>query len=353
MELLILNTNLVVVAVLDAFESMIWTERYNSYGDFEVYTKATSETLDILRPDYYVVNPESEYVMIIEERKIDYDVEEGYRLLINGRSVEALLDRRIVWVQTVLSGDFQDGIARLLNENVISPTDPDRTISTIEFEASIDSNITDLTVDAQFTRTNLYESIKKLCDANELGFKMVMNDDLDGFIFKVYYGSDRSYSQVINPYVIFSKGFENLLSSEYKEAYTNLKNVSVVAGEGEGDERTIKVVGSGIGLERREMYTDARDLQSTEDGTPIPELDYLSQLEQRGVEDLLENDLELSFDGKVDISQMFIYRQHFNIGDIVQIVSDYDIEAKAQIMEIIRSQGLNGSDIYPTFKIVS
>lgn len=353
MDLLILNTNLVVVSVLDTFESMIWTERYNSHGDFEIYTKATSSTLDILQPDYYIYNSDSDYVMMIEERQIDYDAEDGYRLLVKGRSVESLLDRRIIWGQTVLTGNLQAGIERLLNENVISPTDTDRTISSISFESSIDPEITLLTVDAQFTRTNLYESIKKLCDTNEIGFKMTMNDNLDGFIFKLYYGVDRSYEQPNNPYVVFSKDFENLVSSEYRESITPYKTLTVVAGEGEGEDRTIKIVGGGVGLARRELYTDARDLQSTEDGITIPEEEYLAQLEQRGIEDLLENDMEKSFDCKVDISQMFVYREDFFIGDFVQIISDYNIESRVQIVEMIRSQSLNGVDIYPTFKIIN
>lgn len=353
MELLVLNENLVVIAVLDTFESMIWTERFKECGDFEIYTKANVATLDILQPSYYIQNSESEYVMVIEERQTIYDAEEGDRLLITGRSAESLLDRRIIWAQTVLSGDFQDGIERLLNENAISPTDPDRTISIISFEPSTDPAILALTVDAQFTRDNLYETIKKLCDTNDLGFKMVLNNDMTGFVFSLYYGADRSYDQNTNAYVVFSKNFDNLVSSEYKESVTLYKNVTVVAGEGEGEARVIKVIGSGVGLARREMYTDARDLQSDENGVPIPPLDYLAQLEQRGLEDLLENSLEKTFDCKVTVDQMFMYQEDFFLGDFVQIVSDYNIESKVQIMEMVRSKGLDGVEIYPTLKIIS
>ena len=36
MELLVLNTDYESIAVIDTYESFIWTDRYNSYGDFEI-----------------------------------------------------------------------------------------------------------------------------------------------------------------------------------------------------------------------------------------------------------------------------------------------------------------------------
>ena len=40
MEALILDKNWEVVAILDAFQSFIWTDRFLGYGDFEVYVPA-------------------------------------------------------------------------------------------------------------------------------------------------------------------------------------------------------------------------------------------------------------------------------------------------------------------------
>jgi hypothetical protein len=352
MELLILNTNLVVIDVLDTFESLIWTERYDGYGDFEIYTKVSDDILNVLQLDNYIYSIDSDYVMVIEDRQINFDIEDGHRLLIKGRSVESILDRRIIWSQTILSGSLQNGIKKLLDENLISPLIAERTIPNIIFELSTDTVITSLTVDAQFTRTNLYESIKKLCLANDIGFKMTLSDTLDQFIFKLYSGVNRSYDQIQNSYVVFSNDFENLISSEYVESQILLKTLTVSAGDGEGDARITKIVGGGTGLSRREMYTDARDLSQTVDGTPIPEEEYLSQLERRGIEDLLENGFERSFNGQVDITRMFKYREDFFMGDIVQLASDYNIESRVRITEMIRSQSLSGVDIYPTFKII-
>ena len=75
-------------------------------------------------------------------------------------------------------------------------------------------------------------------------------------------GADRSYDQFTNPYVIFSPKFENVINTNYLESKKTLKTVTLVAGEGEGADRRITTVacasGAGTGLNRRELYTDAR-----------------------------------------------------------------------------------------------
>jgi len=178
------------------------------------------------------------------------------------------------------------------------------------------------------------------------------SNDLTSLVFKLYSGVDRSYNQFTNPHVVFSREFDNILNSEYSKSKTQFKNLTVVAGEGEGLARKTKVVGSGVGISRREMYTDARDLsQTTESGSLTDEV-YYAQLEQRGLEDLAENKIENKFDNQVDVSGIFKYGEDFFLGDIVQIVSEYGVEARARVTEIIRSQNSSGISIYPTFKIL-
>lgn len=41
MDLYVLNKNLETTGVIDAYESLIWTPRYYTYGDFELYLPAT------------------------------------------------------------------------------------------------------------------------------------------------------------------------------------------------------------------------------------------------------------------------------------------------------------------------
>lgn len=351
MDILVLNTNLEAVAAVDTFESLLWTDRYCEYGEFEIYTLATPELLSWLQQDYYLWLKESNHQMIIEGIQIKSDVELGNRLVVTGRSLESILDRRIIWGQTILTGNLQDGIEKLLNENIISPTVTERAISNFIFEASVDPLITVLTVDAQFTWTNLYDSIKALCVANNIGFQVTLEDDQ--FVFKLYAGVDRSYDQFVNPYVIFSPQYENLINSNYTENKALLKTVDLVAGEGEGSDRITTVIGAAVSdLNRRELYTDARDLSQTVDGILMLEADYILQLTQRGAEDLADHIFTQNFDGQIDSKVMYKFGESFFIGDIVQIANEYGMEAKSRVTEIIYSQNISSVDVYPTFTMI-
>lgn len=351
MEVLIMDEKFRQVCLIDTFESLIWTERYNGCGNFEIYTPTDMTLMTMIRQDYYAWLKESDQVMIIEEVQISTEVETGGHLTISGRSLESLLDRRIIWQQTVLNGNLQNGIKKLINENVISPSIADRKIAGFVFQDSIDPAVTDLTIRAQYTGDNLYETIETICKIYHLGFQ-VMLDGQNRFVFTLYAGTDRSYDQSGNPYVVFSPKFENIINSNYLESKKTLKNVTLVAGEDEGQSRKTRIVGGGKDLARRELYTDARDLQSETSEGKLTDAEYNAQLDQRGLEMLSGCQLTKTFEGQVEATQTFVYGKDFHKGDIVQIVNEYGIESKVRVIEIVRVQDTTGYEMYPTFSVV-
>lgn len=353
MELLVLNSDFEIISVIDVLDSLIWTDRYSAYGDFEIYTPVTTELLSYLQQEYYLWLNGSDHIMIIEDIQIKCDTEEGNYLIVTGRSLESILDRRIIWEQTILSGNLQNGIETLLNDAIISPTITDRTIENFIFEPSTDTAITDLIIEAQIPRgLNLYEVIQQLCVEKNIGFKITLSNE-DQFIFKLYAGVDRSYEQIINPYVVFSPNFDNLINADYTESKKTLKTVTVVAGEGEETARKTTVVGSGSSLTRRELYTDANDLSQNDGETVLTDEEYLAQLIQRGTDELSKYIVIKSFESQIDsITNLFKYNEDFFMGDLVQIANDYGIESRARVTEIIHSQSKEGIEIYPTFSII-
>ena len=352
MDLTILDTNKTPLCVLDVYNSFIWTDRYSKYGDFELHASMSEDLLQYLKQDYYITNANSEHVMIIEKLLINSDTENGNTITVSGRSLESLLERRIVWKRTTLSGNLQNSIKKLLTENVISPKDSNRKIEDFIFEESTDSAITELTIKGQYTGDNLYEAITSICQENNIGFKVTMNN-LNQFVFKLYSGVDRSYGQSVNPYVVFSPNFENIIESNYIESKMALKNVALIGGEGEGTARKYTSVGTASGLDRRELFIDARDVRSEDDnGNSRPEAVYLEQLPQRGREKLAENVDVVAFEGEADVSTMFTYGVDFFMGDIVQIANEYGHETKSRIVELITSESEEGVSTYPTFEYV-
>lgn len=357
MDAYIYNTDFEAIKIIDSYQSFIWTERYSSCGDFELYLPFDPELLDYLAEGNYVRIKDSDRAMIIESLILQTDVDEGSYLTVSGRSLESILDRRIIWEQTNLDSKLQTAFQKLLNENIISPTDSNRQVSNMIFQTTDDPVIDGYTIKAQFTGDNLYESLVDIADAFQIGFKMIWNDS-NQFVFSIFNGVDRSYNQEANTYVIFSPKYENLFSSNYKESSENMKTIALVAGEGEGAERKTTTVSSYddmMGINRRELYVDARDISTVVDEgeEPMTDEEYNEKLAQRGSEALTEYIYTSAFDAEVDTSTtMFQYGRDFFIGDIVQIRNEYGMEAVARINEFIRSCDASGYNEYPTFTLI-
>ncbi len=345
MDLYILNTKFEKIAIVDTYESVLWIDRYNKPGEFEIYTPVADFALQYPVANNYLQIKDSEHTMIIEDITIESNIETGNHIKIVGRSLESILDRRIVWTQTNISGNLQDGLEKLFNENIISPSIADRKIDNFVFEKSTDEAITSLTMDNQFTGDSLLDVINTLCNVNEIGYKIILNDH-NQFVFSLYKGEDRSYRQEKNPYVVFKPSFENIINSNYAEKTSTGKTITLVAGEGEGTARVTRTVGSGSGLDRKEMYVDARDIQSE----GLSQSDYFAKLDTRGDERLKENKVEKSFDGECETTRMFVYQRDFFMGDCVQVANEYGMESPTRVVEYIWSSSSSGTLSYPTFE---
>ena len=218
------------VAVIDSYKSFIWTDRYDKPGDFEIYTVASTELQEILQKDYYIQISDSEHTMIIEDFIVETNVEDGNFIKIVGRSLESILDRRIVWKMTDIDGLLTTGIYRLLNDAIINPEIADRKISNFIIEDTVDPLITSLTMDHQYTGDTILDIVQDMCETNNIGFKITLNEN-NQFVFKLYAGADRSYAQDTNNYVIFMPSFDNVINTTYQETNSGYKNVTLVAGE--------------------------------------------------------------------------------------------------------------------------
>lgn len=356
MEVILLDSTLEKVGVIDVFHSLLWVDRYDSFGDFEIVESPTSNILYKFAQSTYMTLKESDHAMIIESINIRTDLVDGNKLIIKGRSLESILDRRIVWGAVELTGDFQDNIQALLNDNAIDPVDTDRTISLLEFSASTDPAITNLTIDSQFVGNTLYEVITNVCMAAGVGFKITLTS-LGKFQFKLYAGADRSYNQSTNPYVVFSPKYDNLINADYLLTNQHLKTIALVGGEnGVGNVRIMVPIaspgGAGTELSRREMFVDAQGVTRNTPDVPLTEAEYIDLLEQKGLEDLAKNIIIQSFDGEAQIDGTYTYGEDFFMGDILQIANEYGHQATSRVIEMIFSQDPASISKIPKFMSV-
>lgn len=344
MDLYVLNKNLETIGITDAYESLIWTQRYYTYGDFELYLPASDDNIKLLETDNYMVRNDSETVMIIEKINITTDAENGNYLTVSGRSLESILNRRIIWEQTTFSGTAENLIYKLLNENIINPKDDRRKVDGLilgspqGFEEKIDK---------QITGDNLGETISTICTTYGYGFKITLNQ-AKKFVFSLYKGKNRSYGQKINPFVVFSPEFDNLINSKYEKDRSDLATAALVAGEGEGANRKTAESGGGSGLSRYEIYVDARDI-STDAENPVTDEEYKSILQAKGQENIKQHGISQAFEGEVLTLKTYQYKKDWNLGDIVQVKNEFGISSTPQITEVIESDSKDGYSVIPTF----
>jgi hypothetical protein len=350
MDVYVLNRNFEIMGLCDDYKSIIWTTRYSTIGDFELYLPATNNNIMLLKEDYYVVRDkdmngtECHNVMIIEKVQITTSVEDGNYLIVTGRCLKSLLSRRIVWQQTTLYGSLEAAVRTVVTENAINPTIAARKIPGLQL-GSI-QGFTD-TIDKQVTGDKLSDFVTEVCDAYGLGWDIWLSNK--NFVFSLYKGEDRSYKQTINPYVVFSNEFDNLLTTDYSYNKTNYKNVAVVAGEGEGLDRRRAIVGDASGLDRYELYVDSRN-SSSNDGE-ITDAEYTKLLTEEGHDTLQadENTITEIIEGTVEPLVNYIFGEDYFLGDVVEVINEYGIETTPRITEIIESEDDTGSSTIPTF----
>lgn len=337
MEISILNTEFEPVAIVDVYTSIIWTKRYYKPGDFELYIPANIDILPYLKQDYYVKRDDDETVMIIEKIEIQTDAENGDYFIITGRSLESILNRRIVWEQTNLNGNVVDQVYKVLENNIGSSALSYRKLANFICKTP-KLNVSD-TITMQATGDDLESLLTEICTQYGLGWKITL-DENNNFVFEMYKGN--------NSNAYFSPEFDNLITSDYSGDKSNYRNVAKVFGEGEGTARTSFVVGNTVGINRRELYVDARDVSSNEG--KITADDYKLLLNARGKEKLQEQVFVKSFDGEVEPSMTFKYREDYNLGDIVTVTNQYGITATPRIIEIIENWDDTGYKVVPTFE---
>ena len=369
-ELYLLDSKLNKIHVIDTYLSVLWASRYNAVGDCELVISASMQNFQKIQESKYIVRDDDDMACEINKIEIKTDEENGNQLIISGTDIKNILYQRIVEKQTNFNGLVEDYIITLIEDSIINPTNMDRKIENFVLDTKKGCSET---IKQQVTYNNVGEKIEELCKQYGWGFKVTIKDKK--FVFTLF------------------KGDDNISTTDYVKDNTNIKNVALVAGEGEGVDRAITIIGSGKGIERREMYIDEKDTSSTieydelilrypggkqvtinsiiyyqvnevniatitkdEEGeitnVKLCKDIYLESLKNTGYEKMSEYKSVTSFVGEVIIGMTYTYKKDYNLGDIVNIVNEYGISINARISEIVESKEEEGYKMEPTFEYI-
>lgn len=306
---------LAFIGIIEKYSSMQWFRRYSTAGQFELHCPYNA----LLIPENIIRNGSE--VGVIESVIITNTQEEGVMAEVHGRLMLGLLSRRIIWGLAAYSLTAENVIRQLVIDNTAGGRSLGLTVAAAQGYTG--------NIDYQNSYGNLLEEVSAIAEFAGLG----LNVSFPGMIFTIYKGLDRTSSQTSNSRAIFSQQFENILSSQYLYDKKEYKNVALIAGQGEGEERLTATVGSATGINRHELFVDARDIGPGTTEDPIDQPTQILMLAQRGKENLAENKISEAFTAVIDPKGNLKYKTDYDLGDIVE-VRDLGIIAQLRITEI-------------------
>lgn len=330
-------------AIIDSYSSLIWCKRYYDVGALDLQIEATTETLSIFKKDFYIMRDDEKTIYQIKAIELDTAENRDNHLLVGAVECKNILSQRIIWNTISFNGTVENYIRKLITDNIISPTLAERKISNFALKSA--KGFSEL-ITQQVSYDNLQEKIIELCKTYNFGWEVTFENGI--FYFDLYRGVDRSINQSENIPLIFSPEYDNLISTKYEMDATEFKNVALVGGEGEGKDRKLASVGSAAGLDRYEIFVDNKS-DSTNTEVEISETEYINQLRSTGSEELAKNATTTKFEGEV-VSDSYVYKKDFNLGDIVTIKNEYGITVDARIVEVIETWDDDGYSFEPKFE---
>lgn len=95
MDLIVYDSELNELGIIDEFKSLVWTPRFYEVGSFELRAPRTENNIALLRKNRYLYRPDAEETVFI--KSISETLQDGERLIIvSGAFLEGLLDKRTV-----------------------------------------------------------------------------------------------------------------------------------------------------------------------------------------------------------------------------------------------------------------
>ena len=357
--------------VITGWQSFIWTERYNTAGDFQIVIKSTYQNRQLLTDGTYIGKKGSTYVMKIDT-VTDTVGDDGTRnLTITGSSLENLLDDRLAavvtttsttddsvppitttittltdWLATGTPGAVaRDLFNRICVEGVLDSHDtiPGYTFGTLLPAGNLAEPSDIISLDA--APASVYSTLTQLCNTYSLGFRFVKNGDTGEIYFEVYVGNDRTSSQSILPAVIFDQNLNNLEDVTQLTSSATLKTVAYVyATNGYEIVYAPTADPAASGEDRRVMLIQSSN--SLAAGSALT-----AALQQEGQIALAAQREVYAFDGKVPTPVPYVYGQDYGLGDLVEERDSDGFGALMLVTEHISSSDDTGDTEYPTLTV--
>lgn len=340
------------LGILQNEESVQWMENYQSPGEVKVVARTTEDNLKLLVEGNRINNTDSDSVARITQVDI-VDSRDEKTIIARGTMTSEMLSQRVV-MGTERVTNFERGMYAIYANNRLA----------LPIEIGSSKGYPEST-ETEITWNSVLDAEIELAEASGLGFSVKFNPETGEETFVVYRGIDRSNDDSQDYVGYFGADVGNLYNSQIISGSSNFKNVAIVAGEGEGVHRKIKIVSLGNyqGEERRELYVDRRDLQKKyqiatqtgwdSSGNPTfsyqegvyTDAEYSDILENAGLEALKKNTRDFSISCDI-IQENMVYGTDYFLGDRMPVKIPWsNIMASAMISSVNMIYELTGKTV--------
>lgn len=337
MEVYILDPQINIVGIISTYEAIIWTTKFHEPGTFKaefIFNKPINDKLEIGNLLYKTDEDEP---VIITRKFLKLNKRGEQIIQLQGYMASRYLNQRIIWRKMVLKGTPEEAMRQMVLEQAIDPTEKTRKMPFIQlgdlqgYEGSIDK---------QVSYENLQAALTDISKTAELGYRLRLDIHKKIFFFEVYKGVDRTLGTQ-SP-CIFSRDFGNVFTQEYYEDKGNYRNVCLVGGVGEAENRILAVSGQASGIDRYEMFYNASGLSNKE----MEAEEYLNQLMQKGNEKTASFPIVKAFESKVNQRKAML----FSLGDYVTCAdSSWNVKVDTQVKEIEKGFSKSEESFIVTF----
>lgn len=347
------NKNFECIGQLNDFSNLIWKSNFVGYSDFELWAPFIKETANLLKKGNTIWLG-GEKAAIIEIIKIESDENGVKRMNVKGRTLEAFLTTRIIWSTQYIYRENISSILYKITKEAFSSSigiyGDRRNLPFLKFaeDKKFGNKIT-----IWKAMGDLYDFLVSTSQAEDLGFGINFNPKRKEMVFEIKKGTDRTINQSIVDPIELRTDLEDILFSSYYSNSQNFKNIALVAGEGELAARKRQIAGDDnlIGFNRRELFVDARDLQtetidSQGNSITIPEQEYNNMLINRGFEKLAEHKDTEVYEAEIRIfgDVQYEFGKDYFLGDKITITDkNLGVTLSATISEIEEVFGENYS----------
>ena len=379
------------VDIIRTYTFVQYVHYFNDVGSFTIKVPMTEKSLpNLLKEGNYILFEKlgNELIMGVIKRFHKEGLEAPI-VTISGFLLNHILSYRSILRTVRYTGTVFDIERYLVTLNFINVEDSKRLIDQVMLANDYPKN--SQTVTLCETGEKISDVVRAMNLPYNYGYSLLpaiakydpstgKNQNIVHFVFHQYIPSQRTIGNGVNSPVVFDMDLSNLSELVYEENFIDYCSTAIVAGEDSGDDRKIVEAGDTTcsGIDRIELYVDARDIQSEisndeqeesgtivydENGNPyivypqtpsstMSDEDYENALISRGNEKLQDYLKQVNFEATAftATNNSFKYGVDYFNGDFVTIIDrQLGLSVDVQITAVTKSLTESGEILDLTF----